>query len=72
MSLKNLDDSQRKVYNACRNGWLVGGTYRAIFDNHEHEFFADSPAWLFREVFGWFDSHALHHGDAGIVVKYSA
>ena len=50
MSIKNLNDKQRKVYEACRNGWLVGGEYRAKFDNHEKDFFADSPSWLFREV----------------------
>ena len=33
MSIKNLNDKQRKVYEACRNGWLVGGEYRAKFDN---------------------------------------
>ena len=25
MSIKNLNENQRKVYEACRNGWLVGG-----------------------------------------------
>ena len=72
MSRWKLNDSQRKVYNACRNGWLVGGNYRAIFDNHEREFFADSPTWLFREVHEWFASHAMNHADAGIVVKFNA
>ena len=64
MSIKNLNDKQRKVYEACRNGWFVGGEYRAKFDNHEKRFFADSPSWLFREVDDWFasqESQRLEH-----------
>ena len=72
MSIKNLNDKQRKVYEACRNGWLVGGEYRAKFDNHESDFFADSPSWLFREVDDWFASHAKNHSDSSILVNYRA
>ena len=72
MSIKNLNDKQRKVYEACRNGWLVGGEYRAKFDNHDKRFFADSPSWLFREVDAWFASHAKNHGDSSILVNYRA
>ena len=66
MSIKNLNENQRKVYEACRNGWLVGGEYRAKFDNHEKDFFADSPSWLFREV------DAKNHSDSSILVNYRA
>ena len=69
MKRVNLNDSQRKVYDACRNGWFVGGDYRAIIDNHERHFFADSIGWLYQEVNEWFESHSESHGDSALVVK---
>ena len=69
MKVKNLNDSQRKVYDACRNGWFIGGAYRATIDNHEHHFYADSLSWLFRDVNDWFESHAAHHANSSLLVK---
>lgn len=72
MKVQNMSDIQRKVYEACRNGWFLGGEYRAKFDNHERKFFADSPRWLFHEVGDWLESHAEHHANANLLVKFNA
>ena len=69
MKRSDMSDSQRKVYDACRNGWFVGGEYRAMFDGHERRFFADSIGWLYNEVNQWFESHSAHHANAALVVK---
>lgn len=69
MKRSDMSDSQRKVYDACRNGWFVGGEYRAMFDGHERRFFADSIGWLYKEVNQWFESHSARHANAALVVK---
>ncbi|WP_321971558.1 hypothetical protein [Paratractidigestivibacter sp.] len=69
MFRKNLNESQRKVYDACCNGWFIGGEYRAMFDNHERRFYADSVRWLYDEVNDWFESHSDRHAGSPIVVQ---
>ena len=69
MKRSDMSDSQRKVYDACRNGWFVGGEYRAMFDGHERRFFADSIGWLYKEVNQWFEGHSARHANAALVVK---
>lgn len=66
---KQLDGRQRKVYDACHDGWYMGGRYTAKFDDHARSFDADSVGVLYREVEPWFASHAEHHGDARVLVK---
>lgn len=72
MTLSKLNDSQRKVYETCRNSFFVGGTYNVKFDNHQRKFFADSPQWLFQEVAAWFASHSARHADANLLVTFEA
>lgn len=64
-----LNVRQKRVYDACNDGWYLGGKYQASFDNHSRTFYADSLSLLFRDVDSWFRSHELHHGDAHILVK---
>ena len=69
MKVKNLNKRQRKVLNACFDGWFMSGEYRAIFDDHERHFSADSPVILFKDVDRWYASHEANHGDSHLLVK---
>lgn len=64
-----LDRRQRRVYDACHDGWYMGGRYTAKFDNHARTFTADSVGSLYREVERWFQTHEEHHGNARMLVK---
>lgn len=68
MSTKDLNTRQRKVLQACRDGWFMSGVYRARFDNHERRFEADSPTILYRAVDDWYASHQENHADAHLLV----
>lgn len=72
MKIKDMEPMERKVYEACRNGWFVGGEYSASFGGHRRRFFADSPRWLHREVAQWIQSHAEHHADEHVLIKFAA
>lgn len=65
----NLNRDERKVYDACDDGWYMGGRYKAKFDDHERTFHADTKWLLFDGVAEWFFSHADHHGDSPLLVK---
>lgn len=67
--IKDLSQSQRRVFDACRNGWFVGGEYRALFAGHERRFWADSPQLLFHDVNHWYSLHANKHAGAPLLVK---
>lgn len=67
--VRNMDRRQRKVFDACRNGWFMSGEYRALFDGHERRFWADSPNILFKDVDRWFSTHEQHHEDSHLLVK---
>ncbi|MCH3967865.1 MAG: hypothetical protein PHR15_01290 [Atopobiaceae bacterium] len=69
MKSKMTDAQDRKVLQACRNGWFMSGTYRVLFDNHERTFDADSTGILFSSVNKWFKSHKARHANADVVVK---
>lgn len=69
MDRKNMSPRQLKVLDACRNGWFMSGLYKAIFDGHEHSFWADSPRILFRDVDRWFGGHERHHAESHLLVK---
>ena len=69
MSTKDLNERQRKVLTACRNGWFMSGTYRALFDEHERRFEADSPTILYRAVDEWYSAHEENHADSHLLVK---
>jgi hypothetical protein len=58
-----------KVCESVRNGWYMSGLYRALVDEHERYFEADSPGILFNEVDGWFLSHERNHADSHLLVK---
>ena len=64
-----LTDQQKRVYDACTNGWYMGGKYHASFDHHERTFYADSVNLLFREVEKWFAAHQENHANAHLLVK---
>ncbi|SES65380.1 hypothetical protein SAMN05216348_101330 [Olsenella sp. KH3B4] len=69
MKIKNLSRLQKKVLDACMNGWFMSGEYTATFDNHRRSFEADSPLWLYRDIERWYASHAANHGDSHLLVK---
>lgn len=67
--IKDMNRRERKVFEACYNGWYLSGEYRAVFFGHERRFEADSIHQLCKEVGAWFASHAEHHGDDILLVK---
>ena len=50
--IKDMSKRQRKVLDACHNGWFMSGEYRAMIDGHERRFWADSQRLLFTEPRG--------------------
>lgn len=69
MKVKEMNSGQRRVFDACSNGWFISGVYAAMFDEHRREFCADSKKILFNDVDKWFASHERHHADAHLLVK---
>ena len=67
--IKSMNLRERKVFEACYNGWYLSGQYRAVFFGHERKFEADSIHQLYKEVEAWFASHAEHHGNDILLVK---
>ncbi len=67
--IKDMNRRQRKVLDACHNGWFMGGEYRALMDGHERSFWADSKQLLFKDVDQWFSSHEQNHADSPLLVK---
>lgn len=65
----DMNVRQRKVFDSIYNGWYLSGTYRALFDEHERFFRADSPSILFNAVDKWYASHETNHADARLLVK---
>ena len=53
LKLKDMNDRQRRVFESVNNGWFMGGKYRALLDDQERMFWADSPAILFNDVDKW-------------------
>lgn len=68
--IKDMSNLERKVFEACYNGWYLSGEYRAVFFGHERRFEAVTIRQLAREVEAWFASHAEHHGNDILLVKY--
>lgn len=65
-----MNRRERKVFEACYNGWYLSGQYRAVFFGHERRFEADTIRQLTRDVNEWFESHADHHGNDILLVKF--
>ena len=42
MRIKDMSKQQRRVFDACNNGWFVSGVYTAMFDDHKRDFAVDS------------------------------
>ncbi len=68
MKVKDMNSRQRKVYDACSNGWFMSGQYRARFDEHERTFWADSPRLLYRDVDQWYSDHEANHAESHLLV----
>lgn len=68
-NIKSLNKCQRKVLNACYDGWWMSGVYTAQFANHRRTFEADSPTILFADVNRWFESHAKNHANDRVLVR---
>ena len=68
--IKDMNNLERKVFEACYNGWYLSGQYRAVFFGHERCFEADTIRQLAREGEAWFASHAERHGNDILLVKY--
>jgi hypothetical protein len=66
---RDMSRRERKVFEACYNGWYLSGEYRAVFFGHERRFEADSLRELTRKVDAWFASHEERHGDDILLVK---
>lgn len=64
-----MNPTQKRIYNACQNGWFMGGRYRALFGGHQHDFYADSKSILAREIEPWFARHSEHHSGSPLLVK---
>lgn len=69
IGIKNLSKAQRRVFDACHNGWFVGGQYRAFIDGQEGNFWADSPRLLFRDVDQWISDHDKDPAASHLLVK---
>ena len=69
MKIKNLSRLQKKVLDACMDGWFMSGEYRALFDGHERRFWADSPKMLYNDVDQWFSAHEQNHADSHLLVN---
>ena len=69
--IKDMNYLERKVFEACYNGWYLSGEYRAVFFGHEHRFEADTIRQLTKEVESWFSKHQEHHANDILLVKYS-
>lgn len=67
--IKEMSKRERKVLDACHNGWFMSGEYRALVDGHERRFWADSQKLLFKDVDEWFSSHEQNHADSHLLVK---
>ena len=66
---KELYPLRRKVAEACRNGWYMGGRYAANIDGHERVFQADSLGWLAKDENAWLASHEEHHANDRLLVR---
>ena len=69
--IKDMSRRERKVFEACYNGWYLSGEYRAVFFGHERRFEADSIYQLYKDLEAWFASHAENHGNDVLLVKLS-
>lgn len=69
MKPSELSVRERKVFDACLDGWFMSGEYAAMFDGHRRHFEADSPKSLFRAIDRWFATHEANHGTAHLLVK---
>ncbi|MCI6681098.1 hypothetical protein [Parafannyhessea umbonata] len=69
MRIKDMSKRQRRVFDACSNGWFVSGVYTAMFDDHKRDFAVDSLGMLYGGVENWFGEHATNHGDSHLLVK---
>lgn len=68
-NIKALSAHERKVYDACYNGWWLSGRYSASFGNHRRTFEADSKEILFSDVYKWFRKHELNHANDHVLVR---
>lgn len=64
-----ISDTDRKIRDACRNGWWMSGRYCVKFDEHERVFVADSEQSLIRHVSKWYATHEHNHENAHVLVK---
>lgn len=69
MKYNEMTATQKGIYDACHNGWFMGGRYRAHLDGCQHDFFADTAGILAREVEPWYNKHLAHHAGSNLVVK---
>lgn len=69
IKVSTMGAKERRIFDACNNGWYMGGKYRALFDNHERMFYADSLDLLFHAVENWYLSHEENHAGAHLLVK---
>jgi hypothetical protein len=67
--IKDLSRSQRRVFDACRNGWFMSGEYRALSGGGEQRFWADSPRLLFHDVDRWYTARTEGDECAHVLVK---
>ena len=68
-SLTEMSERERKVFDACYNGWFMSGRYTAEFEGHNRVFFADSVRILWNQVDKWFAEHEEHHAHDHLLVK---
>ncbi|MBP3893057.1 MAG: hypothetical protein J6D34_03335 [Atopobiaceae bacterium] len=69
--IKDMNQLERKVFEACYNGWYLSGEYRAVFFGHERRFEADTIRQLSNDVETWFNDHKENHGNDILLVKYA-
>ena len=66
---RDMTRRERKVFEACYNGWYLSGEYRAVFFGHERRFEADTIRELCRKVDRWFVTHEDKHSNDILLVK---
>lgn len=67
---RDMDATQRKCYDAARDGFYLSGSYDVSFGDHRRTISADSIRWLAHEIHSWFSKHLESSADLPITVRF--
>lgn len=69
---RDMTKTQKKCFNAARDGFYLSGTYDVSFGNHRRTLRADSMRWLANDIHKWFTKHLESSADRPITVRFVA